>query len=47
MKIHGKPRKHFSSQEKLVGYYIYEQKGGLNESGAYQGKRLRDLPDIN
>jgi len=36
-------------------YKIYEQKGGLNESGAYQGtaywqykgKRLRDLPDIN
>jgi hypothetical protein len=36
-------------------YKIYEQKGGLNESKAYQGaaywqyksKRLRDLPDIN
>lgn len=36
-------------------YKIYEQKGGLNGSGAYQGaaywqykdKRLRDLPDIN
>ena len=36
-------------------YKIYEQKGELNESGAYQGaaywqykgKRLRDLPDIN
>jgi len=36
-------------------YKIYEQKGGLNDSGAYQGaaywqyngKRLRDLPDIN
>lgn len=36
-------------------YKIYEQKGGLNESGVYQGaaywqykgKRLRDLPDIN
>jgi len=36
-------------------YKIYEQKGELNESGAYQGaaywqyngKKLRDLPDIN
>jgi len=36
-------------------YKIYEQKGKLNNSGAYQGaaywqykdKRLRDLPDIN
>ncbi len=36
-------------------YKIYEQKGELNPSGAYQGaaywqyngKRLRDLPDIN
>ena len=36
-------------------YKIYEQKGELNNSGAYQGaaywkykgKRLRDLPDIN
>ncbi len=36
-------------------YKIYEQKGELNDSGAYQGaaywqykgKRLRDLPDIN
>lgn len=36
-------------------YMIYEQKGELNPSGAYQGaaywqykgKRLRDLPDIN
>jgi len=36
-------------------YKIYEQKGGLNGSGAYQGaaywqykgKRLRDLPDVN
>ncbi len=36
-------------------YKIYEQKGELNKSGAYQGaaywqykgKRLRDLPDIN
>lgn len=36
-------------------YKIYEQKGELNTSGAYQGaaywqykgKRLRDLPDIN
>jgi hypothetical protein len=36
-------------------YKIYEQKGALNESGAYQGsaywqfrgKRLRDLPDIS
>lgn len=36
-------------------YKIYEQKGELNGSGAYQGaayweykgKRLRDLPDIN
>lgn len=36
-------------------YKIYEQKGGLNPSGAYQGaaywqykgKRLRDLPDTN
>lgn len=35
-------------------YKIYEQKGGLNASGSYQGaayfeyngKRLRDLPDI-
>lgn len=36
-------------------YKIYEQKGELNPSGAYQGaaywqykgKRLRDLPDVN
>jgi len=36
-------------------YKIYEQKGELNRSGAYQGaaywqykgKRLRDLPDVN
>jgi len=36
-------------------YKIYEQKGGLNTSGSYQGAayfeyngtRLRDLPDIN
>jgi hypothetical protein len=36
-------------------YKIYEQKGELNSSGAYQGaaywqykgKRLRDLPDVN
>lgn len=36
-------------------YKIYEQKGGLNGSGAYQGaaywqykdRRLRDLPDIS
>ena len=36
-------------------YKLYEQKGELNNSGAYQGaaywqyngKRLRDLPDIN
>ena len=36
-------------------YKMYEQKGKLNPSGAYQGaaywqykgKRLRDLPDIN
>lgn len=36
-------------------YKIYEQKGGLNDSGAPQGAaywqykdiRLRDLPDIN
>ena len=36
-------------------YKIYEQKGGLNSSGAYQGsaywqykgKRLRDLPNVN
>lgn len=36
-------------------YKIYEQKGRLNDSGAYQGarywqyngKRLGDLPDIN
>lgn len=36
-------------------YKLYEQRGGLNESGAYagadyfkyKGKKLRDLPDIN
>lgn len=38
-----------------LAYKLYEQRGGLNTSGAYagadyfkyKGKRLRDLPDIN